>query len=87
METVEFKSITLTGIILPTEWDRRGNVMQVSLFTENFEKIILADNGAPLDLFDYIDKIVEIHGTWIGEDIFGHKMLRVELLKPVLQQR
>lgn len=41
MVTNSQDTIDIYGVVIPTQWDRRGNIMQVVIQTDSFEKYLV----------------------------------------------
>ncbi|MDZ7263613.1 MAG: hypothetical protein ONB16_03450 [candidate division KSB1 bacterium] len=77
--------IKIAGVVAPKERDKRGNLIQVSIDTDRFERYIIADDAMGQELFDYLNADVEIEGRVVGEDIDGYKVIsvmRYKLIRP-----
>ncbi len=77
--------IKIAGVIAPRERDTRGNLIQVSIDTDRFERYIIADDAKGRELLNYLNADVEIEGSVIGEDIDGYKLvsvMRYQLIQP-----
>ena len=68
--------ISLSGIVIPTDWDQEGNTTAVSLSTEDENIVLQADTVSKEDLFQLTQKEVEISGRLITAD--DHKTIAVE---------
>jgi hypothetical protein len=68
--------ITLSGIVIPTDWDEEGKTIAVSLSTEDENIVLLADKVSKEDLFQLMQKEVEISGRLIAAA--DHKTIAVE---------
>ena len=64
-----------TGIVIPSDWDERGNVLELTLQTDTDEEYLLEG----IDLNQYIQSRVEIFGS-IAQHDGGRKRLRVHQL-------
>jgi len=58
--------ISLSGIVIPTEWDEEGNTTAVSLSTEDENIVLLADKVSKKELFQLMQKEVEVSGRLIA---------------------
>lgn len=77
----------IAGVIAARERDKRGNLIQVSIDTDRFERYIIADDAKGRELLNYLNNDVEIEGKVIGEDIDGYKLISVvhyKLIQPNL---
>lgn len=68
--------ISLSGIVIPTDWDQEGNTTSVSLSTEDENIVLQADTVSKEDLFQLMQKEVEISGRLIAAA--DHKTIAVE---------
>ncbi len=85
MDLYENVKIRIKGIVIPIDWDRRGNIIQVAIRSEDFETFIvdIAENS---DMLSNIDQVVEVDAIIVGEDVFGQKIIRLQpqaMQKPV----
>lgn len=71
------KVLELDGIVIPTQWDRRGAVIQVAIQTTNFEKYLISDNKT-LNLLNMIDQHIHIRGVVVGEDVKGFQIIEID---------
>ena len=75
MDPGRFPSNRQTGIIIPSEWDERGNVLELTLQTDSDDEYLL--EGTNLDA--YIQSRVEVFGRIAPHD-GGKKRLQVHRL-------
>ena len=64
------KEVTLSGIVMASEWDEEDEVVGLNFVTEDEEEYILVRNPIHDELLDYVDEEVELTGT-ITEDEDG----------------
>lgn len=74
-------STKIIGKINANDYDKGGNVVQVSIETENFEKYIIGDKNKGKELLKLIDKIVKVNGYIGGEYYDGSEILYVKNYK------
>ena len=67
--------IKITGYVTSTDRDKRGNVVQVAIETEDFEKYIVAENKVGRKLFDFINKKVKVNGFIAGQYLNGREII------------
>lgn len=67
METSNIEKIK--GIILPEEWDKKGNVIVVTLATYQETKYRIVENALGKRLFSYLRQRVEVTGTIVKNDV------------------
>jgi hypothetical protein len=58
--------ISLSGIVIPTDWDDEGNTTAVSLSTEDENIVLRADKISKEELFQLMQKEVEISGRLVA---------------------
>jgi len=68
--------VTLTGIVMPSEWDGLGNVQAVHLSTYREEEFLVDRRGRGRELLDCLRKKVEVVGIVSGH--VGQKNIRVK---------
>ena len=76
MDPKKTPRISLSGIVIPTDWDEEGNTTMVSLSTEDENIVLLADKVSKEELFQLMQKEVEISGRVIAAA--DHKTIAVE---------
>ncbi len=64
------QSITLTGIVIPVDWNDDHDVIVVALATADEKEYRIVGNRRGKELFDYLQRQVEATGT-LGEDEEG----------------
>ena len=57
------KDRTITGIVIPAEWDDDDNITRVAIQTEDFDEYLVENSGKGKDLTAFIDYNVEVTGT------------------------
>jgi len=85
--TVKQDSTTITGIVIPVEWDENENVIAVAIsvtivpedsteeaYTEDY---LVGDTEKGNELLNLLDEIVEATGT-VETDEYGNKTIYVE---------
>ena len=70
------KNVEFHGVVIPTQWDRHGNILQIAIQSDSFEKY-LVDGEYSEELVRNIDQNIRISGTIIGEDLAGHKIISI----------
>ena len=68
--------ITLTGIVVPSDWDGLGNVRRVVLSTYEEKEYPVDKRGRGKELMGCLRKKVEVIGILSGNA--GHKKIRVK---------
>ena len=73
-------SVEIRGVVIPAQWDRRGNIIQVAIQTDSFEKYLI-EGEQDAEVMKRVDQTVFIRGTIIGEDVVGHKIINVQWIE------
>ncbi len=60
------------------DWDKHGNVIEMAIFTDSFEKYIIASGTKSRELLEHIDDQVSVQGEVIGEDFVGNKIIEIK---------
>jgi 5S rRNA maturation endonuclease (ribonuclease M5) len=55
--------ITIKGIVLPVDWDEKGNVIAAALSTHKEEEYLIDHDYKGRKLMDYIQHEVEVSGV------------------------
>lgn len=66
----------IKGVMIPTQWDKRGQIIQVALQTDSFEKYII-DEDANSEYLKWLDKHVRVQAQLLGEDLVGCKIIKI----------
>ena len=69
-------TIEIRGVVIPAQWDRRGNIIQVAVQTDSFEKYLI-EGEKDAELMKRVDQTLHIRGKIIGEDVVGQKIILV----------
>jgi hypothetical protein len=56
------QKIVITGIIMANNWDEKGKVIEIALYTNNEEVYPLEHNSLTRELMNLVHKRVEIKG-------------------------
>lgn len=64
------KEVTLSGLVMASEWDEEDEVIGLSFVTEDEDEYILVRNPIHDELLDHVDEDVELTGT-VSEDEDG----------------
>ena len=70
------------GILTPSGWDEKGNILSISLQTIDENEYLIEKNEMEGELRSYINEKVEVKGK-VRERIDGKKSLYVRYYKPV----
>ena len=69
------KELTLTGFVIPEEWDNNDNVIAIAISTED-EDYLVERNKQGEELYDFLDEDVEVTG-FVREDKDGTKHISI----------
>jgi hypothetical protein len=67
----------LRGIILPSQWDKTGKVVRISLNTDDEKEYMIACSGRGRELRNYTRKMIEVDGKVI-QQISGDLSIKVD---------
>jgi len=67
----------VTGIIMPNNWDRKGKVIQVAVYTNKEEVYLLEHNLLEQELLNHINRRVEVRGKK-RESLDGNRYITVQ---------
>jgi len=70
------QDISIRGILVPVEWDQKGNVTRVGLMTENEEEYFLDEGRNSVGLFSLVRRQVQVRGRARQEG--GRRIILVE---------
>ncbi len=68
--------ITLKGIIIPVDWDNKGNVIAVAISTDREEEYLICNDDKGKGLFQFIQDLVMVRGTI--EEVAGIKLMKID---------
>ena len=55
--------ISIEGIIIPSRWDKQGNIVELAIATRNEEEYLVADENQVTRLKPLLRKEAQIRGT------------------------
>ena len=70
------EQVNIKGILIPVDWDDRGNVIRAAIFTGNEEEYLVEENEKGKKLLGFMQQVVEIKGV-VREEA-GSKIITVE---------
>jgi hypothetical protein len=71
------QSVTLTGIVIPVDWDDDHEVIMAALATADEKEYRIAGNRKGKELLDYLQRQVEATGA-LGEDEEGRVVITLK---------
>jgi hypothetical protein len=63
------------GTILATERDRSGDIIQVAVEDDNFQKFLILNSYLCKKLFRFVNERMIIYGEIVDEDIKGYPII------------
>jgi hypothetical protein len=70
--------VEITGVILATDVDRHGQILEIALETEDFQKYIIQPSMKGKTLIEKILNRVVIRGMVTGRDEDGNSVVQVQ---------
>ncbi len=83
METTE--ATTIRGILIPSAWNEKGDVIAVAIATYNEEKYLVSDNSMVPRLLSLLRKRVVVNGIVNRQDTDRNidiKDIKIDTFKP-----
>ena len=83
METTE--TITIQGILIPSAWNEKGDIIAVVIASYKEEKYLVSDKKIVQRLLSFLRKRVVVNGTVDRKDtnrIIDIKDIKIDTLKP-----
>ena len=71
------KLFEITGVILATDFDRHGQILEIALETDDFQKYIIHPDIKGKSLIENILNRVFIQGVILGRNEEGNSILQV----------
>ncbi|MFB0564534.1 MAG: hypothetical protein ACETWK_02510 [Candidatus Aminicenantaceae bacterium] len=68
--------ITIKGIVIPADWDQKGNPVSVAIATHTEEEYLVSNDLNGRELFNLIKNVVEVTG--FAREIAGIKIIKVK---------
>ena len=78
--------IDITGLILANQWDEKGNVIGVSVYTDQEEIYTVAQNSRIRELAKFVQVKVRVEGT-IKEVIDGNNLVYVKTFQIIEEKK
>jgi hypothetical protein len=79
MQMHQIREITISGTVLPAEWDRHGHITGIGIGTEEDEDYIIFLDKIGEKLFKFVDRKVEATGT--VKNVYGDFVITVNNYK------
>lgn len=74
---------TITGLLIPADWDEKGNIIAAVISTYSEEEYLIDQDSKNEELLTFVRQRVKVSGL-LREDEHGNKMIKVkryEILK------
>jgi len=68
--------MTIKGIVVPADWDQRGNPISVSIVTHAEEEYLVSNDSKGKKLFHFIREGVEVTG--LVKEVAGINIIKVK---------
>lgn len=72
------ESMEINGFVLVSDYDRRGNIVELMIETDYFDKYIIAPDDMGRQLWTSLNRKMRLNGVVTGENLRGRKVFRVE---------
>jgi len=72
---------TITGIVVPEDWDENGNVMRIAIKTRDYQEYVVERNGKGKELLAFVDEKVKAAGT-VRKRVDGAMIISVRSYEP-----
>lgn len=76
------RQVTVRGVVAPTEWDMRDDVVAVTLYSHDESEYLVTDRAMVQRLMKHMDQEVEAHGS-LSEDEYGNEVLEATDFTPI----
>jgi len=79
------KKRTITGIVIPSNWDEEDNVIRVAIKAPDYEEYIVEPSRQGKQLLSMIDRTVRVRGT-VRERLNGDLTISVDNYKMIQEE-
>ena len=73
---------TITGIVVPEDWDEKGNVIRVAIKMFDSQEYVVEYNKKGKELLAFVDNKVRVGGT-VRERLDGDMIISVKSFEPI----
>jgi len=70
------QQVSIKGILIPVDWDDKGNVIKAAILTANEDEYIVEENEKGKKMLSLMQRVVEVGGV-VREEA-GNKLIKVE---------
>lgn len=79
------KERTITGIVIPEDWDPKNNVIGVAIKTSDYTEYVVERNNEGKRLLAFVDKKMRVRGT-VRERLDGDIVICVKSFERVEEE-
>jgi hypothetical protein len=72
-------SVTLTGIIVPFDWDQDGNAISIAISTHGEEEYLICNDDKGKNLYKFIQDSVKVRGQIM--EVGGIKLIKINQME------
>lgn len=72
---------SIIGIVVPEDWDERGNVIRVAIKTLDYQEYVVEHNQMGKELLAFVNNKVRVGGT-VRERLDGDIIISVKSYEP-----
>ncbi|UCD87225.1 MAG: hypothetical protein JSV01_05545 [Desulfobacterales bacterium] len=76
------KKRTITGVVIPDDWDKHDNVIRVAIKTSDYDEYVVEYNRQGKQLLSMIDRRVRVRGA-VRERLNGDLTISVDNYKVI----
>ena len=73
---------TITGIVIPEDWDDNDNVIRVAIKTLDYVEYVVERNRKGKELLAFVDEKVKATGT-VRKQVHGDMVISVKSYEPI----
>jgi hypothetical protein len=70
------EQVSIKGILIPVDWDDKGNVIKAAILTANEDEYIVEENEKGKKMLSLMRRVVKVGGV-VREEA-GNKLIKVE---------
>ena len=82
MKRKKRKDHTITGVIVPEDWDKHDRVIRIAIKTPYYEEYIVEQNNQGKELLALIDENVKVTGS-VRKRVDGAITINVKRYEPI----
>lgn len=70
------EQVSIKGILIPVDWDDKGNVIKAAILTANEDEYIVEENEQGKKMLSLMQRVVKVGGV-VREEA-GNKLIKIE---------